>query len=412
MQKLDVLITGSSRPECLKVTIESFLTQVQFSGEFRFLMHEDAVYRRMSDKVKDYVNLQDGLFKVFVFDYPHIGLGKSIGRMLDHIESDFMFYLQDDWKFERLINLDKVIAIMKANADIRQIWFNKNKNFKQLKGWEFTERKEQGETLCLNDLWCMLPAVWRTETIKKKAHVFNSHSLAWPIEGHITRCFGGSPEQREVPSFCKKMIGSYRWGPVGDYRQIVHLGDDLQMQFWQRKQGRPGSNKVDPIEIDGYSKHPDVVYTERPDITDYKKVVQFNVWLRQGFVDISDYFSKTDYPSVDWSRAKRWAIVRLEPTGLKQSYVERLLIEVLDFSDGYNVGLVVDLIEITKFSGEKEPAMKLQAFRKFLSKRLEKSGFKPLKASKYKLFRYPVHRQYIYRDRRNLVLGLPKPLKG
>ena len=93
--KIDVLVMASSRPDLLKITCEKFKEYITFRDGFRWMIHEDFVYPEESKKSVEYA-LNN--FDIVESSLPKIGVGYAMDKMFKSVESDYLFYLQDDWE--------------------------------------------------------------------------------------------------------------------------------------------------------------------------------------------------------------------------------------------------------------------------------------------------------------------------
>lgn len=241
-KRIDMLITGSSRPDLLEKTTRSFLKNLRYSGELRLLFHEDCVYRAESDESVAWAR-ESKLFDVIDVHRPHIGLGEAIRFMLLKIDSEHIFYLQDDWELEREVDLDALVKAFNENGAVNHVHFNKYKTTGSMSGFQQVEHEYSGVKMCLYNAWSLLPALWRASFIKPR----------WVVryirpEGYFTNSLGDH-QQRLNGGYCKRFIGAYIYGPVGDHRYLRHLGNKRRMASWRLVDGRPGGREM-PEEFD------------------------------------------------------------------------------------------------------------------------------------------------------------------
>lgn len=262
---MDVLITASSRPQCLVRTMDAFLKHIKYSKPFRFIIHEDFVFRKQSVETLRYIR-ESGLFHEVMCSKSPIGLGRAIVRIFPKVKTKYVFYLQDDWEFERSVNLDDVVGVMDNYPDINQIFFNKYKTLGVVNGFHFDEREvhpinsNKLLTICLNNGWQLLPAVWRTAWMMQRYRWYGEREQR--PEGHFTNKLGSNRE-RMNPNFCAQNIGSYIWGKIKEYRYLYHLGNELRMASWRLEKGKPGGSHP-PDSFDEKAKHPDVPMPVKP----------------------------------------------------------------------------------------------------------------------------------------------------
>lgn len=219
---IDVIVVSACRPECLRRTIESFLNKVSYSGKFRVLFHEDCIFPVMSRLVKTYLCrfTEDGLSIAYMESNPPIGIGRAISNILiPKIESDFFFYLEDDWEFERIVPLDDFISIMNRYPDINQLILTGYRLFEREIGdlniyWNYPERKvysdysKQEYIIRQNFRWGLGIGLWRTN---------------W-VRDYVTKYLSKFGNVTTLPFDVRNKYNTYYWGPTGDYRYIMHTG--------------------------------------------------------------------------------------------------------------------------------------------------------------------------------------------
>lgn len=237
LEQLDILITGSSRPELFPYCLESFKRMIHFSGRMRFILHEDFVLPNKSDRVIGLSSIED--FDCILKTNPAQGLGNALVLGLKEVQTPFVFYLQEDWEFERPVDLDLLLYVMQQYDEINSFIFNKNRNFSGQMSFPMHECLFLYEVkACVSPGWFLLPSLWRTEFIRQR---WKPH--AERPEGKFTRSFG-SHEQRKDSEFCKREMGAFLLGPAGDYRYVRHLGDSWRMAPWRMQGGKPGGNDI------------------------------------------------------------------------------------------------------------------------------------------------------------------------
>ena len=230
---IDICVFGSSRPLLLFYTMKFFkkymLTE---QHKFRYILNEDFVFLEESQKVIK--SSKELGFDLTFSRNPKIGLSYSMDHILKKVvKTPYIIYLQDDWEFERPVELDKIIYIMEKNKNINCVTFNKHKNIKGLGNKR--EVDYDGVKLCVSNMWPFLPGIWRMDTIYKNWSVRYNRP-----EGFFTNKFG-THEQRCDPDYSMKNMGSYYYGHLGDFRYVRHLGGTWRMASWQLEQndGKP-----------------------------------------------------------------------------------------------------------------------------------------------------------------------------
>lgn len=261
---LDILITSSSRPRCFKRTVESFIDKAEYSGKFRFLVHEDCVFPVMSRKVKAWLNefvKYDDRQVIYCEDDPPIGLGNAIMKMLPKIQGELFFYSQDDWEFERTIPLDDMIGVMRHNIsfqDINQLILSGYRLFdteRMVKGEKvkirFPERRvdfpDSDRTFLIrrNWRWGMGIGLWKTRWAK-----------TLPLKDN---------KVSDLSHDLRVKHNTYLWGPKEDWRYVMHLGGFLKMN--RLENGLPGVGNASDAgarKLDDIHKAPWVEPRPRP----------------------------------------------------------------------------------------------------------------------------------------------------
>lgn len=241
-QQIDMLITGSSRPDLLEKTVNSFIKNLKYSGTLRILFHEDYVFKAESDESVAYAQRSE-LFDVVEWHDPHVGLGEAINCMLPKIGTKYIFYLQDDWELEREVDLDGLVRAFDEHEELRHVHFNKYRTTGSMSGFQQLPHNFSGIDMCLYNAWSLLPSLWRASFIKPRWIVRYERP-----EGYFTNSLGNH-QQRLDTVYCKRFIGAYIYGAKEEYRYLRHLGNKRRMASWRLVDGRPGGREM-PEEFD------------------------------------------------------------------------------------------------------------------------------------------------------------------
>ena len=236
-RNIDLIITGSSRPQLFPFCWESFKKYVHFRGNMRVIFHEDFVFPDDSQKVLQYLNKlkNKGEIHEIITHRPAIGLGMTLDCLIkQHIKSDFVFYLQDDWEFERPIDLDQLLWVMETHPKINLIFFNKSANFGSVSKAPCPQYTFGGVDFILWHGWAFLPGIWRMSKVKEKWIPRDHHP-----EGKMTNQFGNH-ETRMSVKYCEENVGAYGLGKTGERAYIRHIGNDWRMARWRLENGKPG----------------------------------------------------------------------------------------------------------------------------------------------------------------------------
>jgi hypothetical protein len=237
MRKIDLVITGSSRPQLFPFTWESFKRNVHFRGKIRVIFHEDFVFPKESEKVVKYLEKlkSKGEIHEIITHNPAIGLGKALDDIIrNSIKSDFIFYLQDDWEFERPIDLDELIWTMETNPKINLIFFNKIINYDSLNNQKCPQYTFGYKDFTLWHSWSFLPGIWRMSKVREKWKCREVRP-----EGFFSNQFGTHDERGDI-QYCIDNIGAYALGKNNEPRYVRHIGNDWRMAKWRLENGKPG----------------------------------------------------------------------------------------------------------------------------------------------------------------------------
>lgn len=219
MRTIDVLITSTSRPELLARTVETMQNKLKFSGQLRWLLHEDVL-----DELKSRVLLHNakysGLFIDTVISDPNIGLGRSIGTMLSYIKSPIFFRTDDDWEYIREIDLDALYDVFEQFDHINQVVFNKYQIISKKRDFERENYKYNQTWLTITRSWNWIPAIWRTQYAKDHYKTMNGISGIDLLEGVKL-----TPDKDISIGWLKDNIGAYFMGKIGDKGSYIkHVG--------------------------------------------------------------------------------------------------------------------------------------------------------------------------------------------
>jgi len=255
---LDVVITSSSRPQLYPFMWDSFNKMMVFRGNKRILCHEDFVFPKQSNMVVEWLEgkKKKGEIQEIYTHKPAIGLGMALTEMISKVNTKYMFYIQEDWEFERPVDVDRILWTMDNNPEINLIYFNKIRNNGSINGAEQREYNFNGLKVCLSHYWAFLPGIWRMDFVKK--HWKGTKSRP---EGFFTNLFGDHKTRQDV-EHCYDSFGAFMYGHQGDFRYSRHIGNDWRMAKWRLEEGKPGGNHGEHMDLPYMA--PWVPYPKRP----------------------------------------------------------------------------------------------------------------------------------------------------
>lgn len=247
---LEIFITSSSRPQLWPYFWESFKKMCIIRQPYRVTVHEDFVYSDRSVKTIKYLEhlKSKGEIQVIDQDAPAKGLGWTLDYYIkNRFKSNYVFYMQEDWEFERPIDIDQITFTMDKHPKINLIFFNKIRNSGVINKQEQKEYTYDRLKCCLYHGWAFLPGIWRLPFVRK-----HWQYSSYKPEGNFTNSFGNH-DQRSSVAYCEKNIGAYIYGPQGDSRYVRHLGNDWRMAQWrlegQGKHGKPGGRHDKAMDV-------------------------------------------------------------------------------------------------------------------------------------------------------------------
>ena len=111
---IDLCIISTLRPEILDHTLRSYTSMVKYSGQTNVILNIDQVpsFDNKSDQVSAILKLFDkynlNINQLNIPNFPSFTRAVKWGWL--HSTADYVFHLEDDWKFINKIKLDDVIS--------------------------------------------------------------------------------------------------------------------------------------------------------------------------------------------------------------------------------------------------------------------------------------------------------------
>ena len=223
---IDVMITSSSRPHLLITTVESFLERVRSENvSIRLLLHEDVIDKKKSEECIEWAEDTE-LFSTVISHGPYIGLGPSIYHMMkNHVTSDLMFYLQDDFVLIRHLDLDVAVNMFKNFPMINQIRYNKRKTMSYVgdnpkKRWLKKEMLFGNQVMTVSPHWFLNPTIWRMNFITDKFVPSVVH-CNWRTNDVLKQ---GREKKDLTPEWIAENMGTFIFGGIGEPAFFQHIG--------------------------------------------------------------------------------------------------------------------------------------------------------------------------------------------
>lgn len=191
---MDIFITGSSRPSVYPIFWESFNKMVKMESVSKITVYEDVILPKESVEVRRYIEPKVDVYIETRFKR----LGYIFNEILKNVNTKYFLYLQEDWKFLKPIDIDKLIKIMDDNPFIKQIWFPKfimEKHWESLTGEILTLKETiltewQGNKNDSSSSWAFLPHIVRTDFISeiyKKSKCYTQDRPEGPLKKWLTQ---------------------------------------------------------------------------------------------------------------------------------------------------------------------------------------------------------------------------------
>jgi SAM-dependent methyltransferase len=225
---LDVIVVSCGRKKELERTLKTFQKLVVSEGrKFRFLIHDDMMEGREEEheECRQYIR-QSKVFSKMLFEEKNVGIGESIKALLQEVETEYYFHLEDDFFFLRMIYLDPLIEIFNQYEEVNYIRFYSRETTPNL----------HTVTRCLGD-------------VRSRQYLFNGQILTlapfWSHQANIARM--DSPFVRLVQGlsgrFRERMcnvellkdcinhedvyekMGTFIYGPLYQARVVYHCYD-------------------------------------------------------------------------------------------------------------------------------------------------------------------------------------------
>jgi len=259
--QLDIIRTSASRPDLLKVSTQSILNNLKFSGQINWFLHEDVLNEAASNECIRYSESL-GIYKKISKNQPPLGHTKSFLELTKSITSPYFMYIEDDYELlqvyecqnsnckkktgnkykdanietckhcgtpfiESPTDLDVLINLMETHKNINEIVFPK-RDIMPDKG-DFVKKtvNVDGVFLTVCHHWYVSPAIWRTSFIMpiiekmRKEYKAPPSGFGWHWE--INRLLKGSNNITDA-EWIQQHVGTYYLGEIRGGHRVYHLG--------------------------------------------------------------------------------------------------------------------------------------------------------------------------------------------
>jgi glycosyltransferase involved in cell wall biosynthesis len=114
MEEVSIVITSCGRPDLLEKTIESFLLHNTYPIK-KWIITEDSGTKNINKHLED-------KYPTFLWlSGDHLGQIKSIDKAYSHVETEYIFHLEDDWETYKDGAIIESVKILKENSTVSTV---------------------------------------------------------------------------------------------------------------------------------------------------------------------------------------------------------------------------------------------------------------------------------------------------
>ena len=228
--------TSASRPDFLKHSTEKLLEHLKYSGNFKWIIHEDCLNKERSNECMKYIE-ECGVYDIVKQDNPPISQGYSLGWLLGKVKSKYVLNFEDDFEPTKDIDIDMLIKLMDGHLEINQICFHKRNIMAQKPGFKKKQVVVDGIPLVVCPHWNFIPSIFRLSYLKPKWQNFT-------IDCHwkINEVLKGGKKMRDA-DWVMNNTGTYYLGSIKNKKMLKKNGGTLTQE------------EYDKLDNGWYSKH-------------------------------------------------------------------------------------------------------------------------------------------------------------
>jgi len=216
---IDVMIDSGSRPEILKETLPTIIDNLVFSGKLRWMFHEAIINKEKSEENIEWIKSLN-MFDVIEVNEP-VGQAISIGNILEHCKSKYLFHIEDDYIIKRNIDLDVMWDIIENANDVNQLIFHRRKTMPKVSGWEKGMYVKANHVLTTSPHWRFTPALWRLSFIKPKWIRWEGDNGHWALNKMLQE---GINPVTKTHEWVANNMGTFYYGPINELAYCEHVG--------------------------------------------------------------------------------------------------------------------------------------------------------------------------------------------
>jgi hypothetical protein len=235
MNRIDIIRTSASRPDFLRISTESILDKMKFSGSFRWILHEDCLSRPLSDELMKYVE-GCGIYEIFHRDNPPIGQGLSLSWLMDKANNKYVINFEDDWELLKEVNVDKLCDLMDRHENINQIAFFKRPIMKNKKNFIKKQVVIDDVPLVVPPHWAFTPNIFRLSYLKPRWKNFSSNvhfEMQHVLKMRTEKEERGNQYFRDA-EWMEKYVGNYYLGYIKSRLMWEAHGGPLNREEYEK----------------------------------------------------------------------------------------------------------------------------------------------------------------------------------
>ena len=117
MKEVTVVLTACNRADLLEKTLDSFFTYNTYPLK-RFIIIDDGMNVGCNDFVKSRYQFPIEI----IYNNPKLFQIKSIDIVYSMVDTEYIFHMEEDWKFLKSGFIENSIKVLEADDNILQVW--------------------------------------------------------------------------------------------------------------------------------------------------------------------------------------------------------------------------------------------------------------------------------------------------
>jgi hypothetical protein len=131
-KEITFCLTSCNRFDLLQITLDTFFSLNSYPIK-KFIVIEDSGLPEMRDKIlKKYENKIE-----LIFNEVNLGPYKSIDKLYQQVDTEYIFHSEDDWKYQNNANfVQESLDVLETNPNVNQVWVRQDID------WSWVETKK------------------------------------------------------------------------------------------------------------------------------------------------------------------------------------------------------------------------------------------------------------------------------